>query len=306
MRTDDLHFFILKYVSSAQSGPFQRVTFGQIKDAVMSSMRSSEFTSGSIGSDTDQLFTKHYERQTLEILTKSEHFNSYDSDAFVDYGDGISHTVTTVFYTVSKKGLALLKDIELNGRTTNYDIETIDYLLPYLPWHGPINLTSIKEIVKELGVILNIPIVERLLISYGFTERLFRVDNSYELILTEKGRDLKKQKSLKNFNEWEENERTKVERSKADAEALVQANILSGRIQESLLTLNKWVAFGTVAQALTAVILLFVGVLKNYYWVGSIEFWTSFFIFCLGVTAGIVILLIINRLMKGRNLFGGN
>jgi len=115
--------------------------------------------------------------------------------------------------------------------------------------------------------------------------------------LTDKGRMLKECGSIAVYNSWEQEEKRRKDLRAQENDTLRQTNIINGKIQQRLLTINRWIVIGTIVQAISAFVMLFVGVLKNYHWSGSVEFWTVLFVFLLGTIAVATVLLIVNRLL---------
>lgn len=68
--------------------------------------------------------------------------------------------------------------------------------------------------------------------------------------LTERGRKLKELGSIGTFGKWETSEKTKEINRVIENDNLRQTNILSGKIQRNLLSINRWIAVAGIVAAL--------------------------------------------------------
>jgi len=188
------------------------------------------------------------------------------------------------------------------------DVDIDSYIngwLPYLPLYGeftppdkPIKTgdLSVDILVSKDYIIRNAFEKQALinLTSRGFIFRRFDVqkDGKDFYSLTERGRKLKETGSINRFYEWENSEIEREKEIRRLNDELLKSNLSNGKIQSSLLTINRWIAVSSVAAAVAALIAAIYYIselMKSQNSVKAIEILTFLVVFLFGIIGGIII-----------------
>ena len=250
MEWDDMSFSVLNYLNES-NWPYKYFdgTFVGIKNHLISTV--SEYHSRIKDTQFDNVKYSAELDNELSMLLKQQ----IKEGVIREYRQGVFDNMRTeviLSFGLTPKGKAHLANIKVNGRVRTVDFVALDYALPYIPWYGDIELMKVKPILKELGIELNIETIERILISYGFCERI--VGNAqlciFYLRLTDKGRKLKELRSLNAFNKFEDSESAKVLALENDRKEATQRNKLQAQLNIYQLGINVSLAISTGVSAL--------------------------------------------------------
>jgi hypothetical protein len=121
--------------------------------------------------------------------------------------DGELHFV----YHLSPDGETHYNSLVTFGRILQYDLDVFDMSLRYIPDFGEIYLSRISEIYADRRF-FRVEIIERILLESGFATKNYNGSDysKYSLHLTEKGRDLKEQGSLSNYDNFKKMEEDRL------------------------------------------------------------------------------------------------
>lgn len=183
----------------------------------------------------------------IRELLKSGFIEPYEAGQFTTINNHLA-TENITYYYISNKGKAALKDVELHGFKGGRDWECINAALGYMSLYDSVDLFKISQIVKELEYEMNIENCKSLLLYQGFCEDL----GNNLIILTKKGRRLKKIGSIEEYNKRVKSKKEEKETLKQLNLTLINSELINAKIQKDLLSLNAWIAFATIVVAIQA------------------------------------------------------
>jgi len=146
-------------------------------------------------------------------------------------------------------------------------IELIDLLLRYLPQFGFFDKsfliteyipTTAEKIFEIVQYDFMWPMFFNYIIRTGFAIQRadIKYGNNLYIELTENGRKLKEIGSIAEYKLSQKVEKEKADKVDRDNETLRQTNLTNGKIQLSLLSINRWIALGGIVAAVYYLILM--------------------------------------------------
>lgn len=144
---------------------------------------------------------------------------------------------------------------------------------------------------------IDIMTVKNFLVNEGFAELTEKANNQSSVSFNERGQKLHKAGSLETLLLNEEAE-SKAEEERRRLEGLmISTNITTGKIQSSLLSLNRWIAVATCVAAVYYLLEIALE-MKRYCLHGCYPDWQIWGVLLLGVLLGIAALILLLPLLE--------
>ncbi len=251
MANIDFYFTILKILRD-DSHPAGKNTIKYIKERILNlypeEKKAQESNKYHGRKDIfDSLF-----QQSFDVLIQKRHIEDYElnlknSGLPVEWAD---ENLKGIYY-ITDKGRAALKREEIYGRRSDYDIRTIDTMLPYMTPFGVYNLNDLAEILKELKMHVNNKGVISFLLAHGLAEDI----GESSVRFTNRGRRLWRKGSVSAyFEDVRFRLKVKTENRKLENE-LLKNQIKTNRVNNRLFYATTIISVVALASSLGSVII---------------------------------------------------